>query len=94
MYHKSMARGNQGLLEYSLYDVVGEMEVEANTFGAALRINTDELLEYIMDYGYDVEQCARALGTNKAYVALKIDILIEQGYDFKTQEYDRKFWNR
>lgn len=90
-----MARGKQGLLEYRMYDMTNKMEREANIFGAALRIDEDELLDLIFNYGYSMSQCAKALGTSEAYVAIKIDILIAQGHDeLKAQEYDRKFWNR
>lgn len=94
-YHKQMARGKQGLLEYRMYDMTNQMEREANIFGAALRIDEDELLDLIFNYGYSMSQCAKALGTSEAYVTIKIDILIAQGHDeLKAQEYDRKFWNR
>jgi Zn-dependent peptidase ImmA (M78 family) len=95
VYHKSMARGKKGLLEYTLYDMTSQMEREANIFGAALRIDDKELLDLIFSYGYDMQQCAQTLGTKEAYVAIKIDILIAQGHDkLRAQEYDRKFWNR
>jgi len=34
------------------------------------------------------------LGTSEAYIAIKCDILIEQGYELYPQEYDGNFWNR
>ncbi len=71
-----------------------KVEREANLFGAALRIDDGELLDLIHTYGYTIQQCARKLGTNEAYVALKCDILIEQGHELYPQEYDRNFWNR
>ena len=94
LYHKAFAKGKQGLLEFSLYNVTSKVEREANLFGAALRIDDDELLDLIHTYGYTMQQCARELGTNEAYVALKCDILIEQGHELYPQEYDRNFWNR
>ena len=94
IYHKSLAKGKQGLLEFSLYNMTCKVEREANLFGAALRIDDGELLDLIHTYGYTIQQCARELGTNEAYVALKCDILIEQGYKLYPQDYDRDFWNR
>ena len=94
IYHKSLAKGKQGLLEFSLYNMTCKVEREANLFGAALRIDDGELLDLIHTYGYTIQQCARELGTNEAYVALKCDILIEQGHELYPQEYDRNFWNR
>lgn len=94
LYHKSFAKGKQGLLEFSLYDMKSQTEREANIFGVALRIDDKELLDLIHDYGYTMQQCAKALGTSEAYIAIKCDILIEQGYELYPQEYDRNFWNR
>ena len=94
LYHKSLAKGKQGLLEFSLYNMTSITEREANIFGAALRIDDRELIELIHTYGYTIQQCASELGTNEAYIALKCDILIEQGYELYPQEYDRDFWKR
>ena len=55
------------------------------TFSGGLNSYTD---------GYTIQQCARELGTNEAYVALKSDILIEQGYELYPQDYDRDFWKK
>lgn len=65
-----------------------------NIFGAAMRIDDKELLDLIYNYGYTKQQCAKALGTNEAYVAIKCDLLIEQGYELYPQEYDSDFWKR
>lgn len=94
MYHKALAKGKQGLLKFSLYDMTSQTEWEANIFGAAMRIDDKELLDLIYNYGYTKQQCAKALGTNEAYVAIKCDLLIEQGYELYPQEYDRDFWKR
>jgi len=71
-----------------------QTEREANIFGAALRIDDKELLDLIHDYGHTMQQCAKVLGTSEAYIAIKCDILIEQGYELYPQEYDGNFWNR
>ena len=45
-----------------LYDMTTKPEYEANIVAAEILLDTDEILEYIYDYGYTSEQIARAMG--------------------------------
>ena len=54
-------------------------------------LDTDEILEYIYDYGYTSEQIARAMGTDINLVALKIAHLAESGYDLRRIEHRSDF---
>ena len=55
-----------------LYDMTTKPEYEANIVAAEILLDTDEILEYIYDYGYTSEQIARAMGTDINLVALKL----------------------
>ena len=66
-------------------------EYEANIVAAELLLDTDEILEYIYDYGYTSEQIARAMGTDINLVALKIAHLAESGYDLRRFEHKSDF---
>ena len=57
--------------EFMLYDMTTKAEYEANIVAAEILLDTDEILEYIYDYGYTSEQIARAMGTDINLVALK-----------------------
>ncbi len=54
-----------------LYDMTTKPEYEANIVAAEILLDTDEILEYIYDYGYTSEQIARAMETDINLVALK-----------------------
>ena len=66
-------------------------EYEANIIAAEILLDTDEILEYIYDYGYTSEQIARAMGTDINLVALKISHLAESGYDLRRIEHRSDF---
>ena len=61
--------------------------MRANIVAAEILLDTDEILEYIYDYGYTSEQIARAMGTDINLVALKIAHLAESGYDLRRIEH-------
>ena len=50
-----------------------------------------ELLEYIFDYGFTMDQCAKAMNIPAPLIALKTEIMNERGSDLIVQEYDRNF---
>ena len=66
-------------------------EDEASIGAAEILLDTDEILEYIYDYGYTSEQIARAMGTDINLVALKIAHLAESGYDLRRIEHRSDF---
>ena len=78
--HRNLAKGS-AIQEFMLYDIVA----------AEILLDTDEILEYIYDYGYTSEQIARAMGTDINLVALKIAHLAESGYDLRRIEHRSDF---
>ena len=89
--HPELARQSKRILETSLYDMSTRTEKEANLFAAELLIDEKELLEYIFDYGFTMDQCAKAMNIPAPLIALKTEIMNERGSDLIVQEYDRNF---
>ena len=88
--HRNLAKGS-AIQEFMLYDMTTKPEYEANIVAAEILLDTDEILEYIYDYGYTSEQIARAMGTDINLVALKIAHLAESGYDLRRIEHKSDF---
>ncbi|MDD5914250.1 MAG: toxin [Oscillospiraceae bacterium] len=88
--HRHLAKGN-ALQEFMLYDMATKPEYEANIVAAEILLDTDELLEYVYEYGYTSEQIARAMHTDINLVALKIAHLAETGYDLRRIEHRSDF---
>ena len=80
-----------GLQEFVLYDMATKPEYEANIVAAEILLDSDEILEYIYDYGYTSEQIARAMHTDINLVALKIAHLAETGHKLRRMEYRSSF---
>lgn len=81
--HRHLAKGNS-LQEFMLYDMTGKPEYEANIVAAEILLDTDELLEYIYDYGYSSEQIAEAMQTDINLVALKVAHLTQTGHKLRS----------
>ena len=62
-----------------------------NIVAAEILLDSDEILEYIYDYGYTSEQIARAMHTDINLVALKIAHLAETGHQLRRMEYRSSF---
>ena len=77
--HRALAK-KHGLQEFMLYDMATKPEYEANIVAAEILLDSNEILEYIYDYGYTSEQIARAMHTDINLVALKIAHLAEIGH--------------
>ena len=88
--HRNLAKGNS-LQEFMLYDMATKPEYEANIVAAEILLDTDELLEYVYEYGYTSEQIARAMHTDINLVALKIAHLAETGHDLRRIEHRSDF---
>ena len=88
--HRNLAKGN-ALQEFMLYDMATKPEYEANIVAAEILLDTDEVLEYIYQYGYTSEQIAKAMHTDINLVALKVAHLIETGYDLHKQDHRSDF---
>lgn len=88
--HRKLAKTN-ALREFMLYDMTTRPEYEANIVAAEILLDTDEVLDYIYNYGYTSEQTARAMGTDINLVALKIAHLAESGCDLRKLDYRSDF---
>ena len=62
------------------------MKYEANVFASQLSLGDEEFLEYV-EFGYDVQQIAKAMHSDINLIALKIDTIISQGYRLRRQEH-------
>ncbi len=88
--HRHLAKGNS-LQEFMLYDMTRKPEYEANIVAAEILLDTDELLEYIYDYGYSSEQIAEAMQTDINLVALKVAHLAQTGHKLHSLDYRSDF---
>ncbi len=91
LLHRSEAIKAGGFKEFNIFDMrENRMEYEANIFASQATLEDETILEYIQ-YGYDIQQIARAMHSDINLVALKIDTLIAQGYDLRRQEHRNDF---
>ena len=88
--HRNLAK-DSAIREFMLYDMTTKPEYEANIVAAEILLDSDEILEYIYDYGYTSEQIARAMHTDINLVALKIAHLAETGHKLRRMEYRSSF---
>ena len=79
--HRRLA-ANSALQEFMLYDMTAKPEYEANIVAAEILLDTDEILDYVYNYGYTSEQIARAMDTDINLVALKVAHPAEHRSDF------------
>lgn len=87
--HSSYAT-SKSFQEFTLYDTSSQYEYEANIFAANLLLSNEEVLEYIKN-GYNSLQIAMATSTDINLVALKVDLLIRNGYSLNKQLHNSKF---
>lgn len=76
--HRERAKIGMGLQEFTLFDMRNEMEYEANAFSAHLRIDNEELFEFV-GRGYDVVQLSSIIGTNINLMLIKLNELNRMG---------------
>ncbi|MCC8047176.1 MAG: ImmA/IrrE family metallo-endopeptidase [Clostridiales bacterium] len=88
--HRQMAK-NQPIQEFVLYSMKSVPEYEANIVASEILIDSNEVLDYIFDYGYTAEQIARAMSIDINLVALKISHLVTLGYPLRTLEHRSDF---
>ena len=88
--HRELAM-NSGLAEYTLYDMQTRAEYEANIVAAEILLPDEEVLEYIYDYQYDVQQIAEALGSDINLIALKCMVLSQKGHDLRSVDHRSDF---
>lgn len=88
--HRQMAK-NHPIQEFVLYSMKSVPEYEANIVASEILIDSNEVLDYIFDYGYTAEQIARAMSTDINLVALKISHLVTLGYPLRTLDHRSDF---
>ena len=74
--HRGLAKTG-ALQEFMLYDMTTKPEYEANIVAAEILLDTDEVLDYVYNFGYTSEQIAKAMSTDINLVALKVAHLAE-----------------
>lgn len=72
--------------EYQIFDVHTTMEVEANEFAAAIRIDKEELLS-LLNSDYNLLQVASAMHVNVNLLIYRIEMLRKEGYSFNELPY-------
>lgn len=88
--HRSFAK-EATLQEFMLYDMNTRAEYEANIIAAEILLDTDELLDYIYNYGYTSEQIAKAMHTDINLVALKTAHLASIGHGLHAIDHKSDF---
>lgn len=88
--HKDMVENGAVFLESELFNTNNKMEFEANIFAAEISLPDDEFLE-LAQMGFNVDQIANAMNSNKNLVALKVEILNNKGYKLQKQSFNKKF---
>lgn len=88
--HRKLGTAN-GLREFSFYDMMARPEFEANIVAADILLDSDEVLDYIYNFGYTVGEIASAMYTKLDLVALKIASLNHKGYSIRKQDYRSNF---
>ena len=89
--HRKEAVAVGGFKEFNIFEMrENRMEYEANIFASQASLPDDTILEYI-ENGYDIQQIARAMSSDRNLIALKVDTLIAQGYQLRKQEHQNDF---
>ena len=73
-FHRDLAKGNEPLPEFVLFDMRTKHEYEANAFASHLIIDDDELID-LLKQDYDVVQLSAAMGTNINLMLIKLNEL-------------------
>ena len=79
------------LREFMLYDMTTKPEYEANIVAAEILLDTDEVLDYVYNFGYTSEQIAKAMSTDINLVALKVAHLAESNRGLRPIEHRADF---
>ena len=79
VFHRDLAKGNNTLPEFVLFDMRSKPEYEANAFAAHLIIDDDELINN-MQQGYDVVQLSAMMNTNINLMLIKLHELNRMGW--------------
>ena len=88
--HRNLARTG-ALQEFMLYDMTTKPEYEANIVAAEILLDTDEVLDYVYNFGYTSEQIAKVMETDINLVALKVAHLAESSRGLRPVEHMSDF---
>ena len=88
--HRDLAKVG-ALQEFMLYDMTTKPEYEANIVAAEILLDTDEVLDYVYNFGYTSEQIAKAMSTDINLVALKVAHLAESNRGLRPIEHRADF---
>ena len=88
--HRSLATTG-AIQEFMLYDMTTKPEYEANIVAAEILLDTDEVLDYVYNFGYTSEQIAKAMETDINLVALKVAHLAESNRGLRPIEHRADF---
>lgn len=77
--HRSLAKAQNALPEFVLFDMRTKHEYEANAFASHLIIDDDELV-YNLEQGYDVVQLSAIMGTNINLMLIKLNEMNRMGW--------------
>lgn len=88
--HRSLATTG-AIQEFMLYDMTTKPEYEANIVAAEILLDTDEVLDYVYNFGYTSEQIAKAMETDINLVALKVAHLAESNRSLRPIEHRADF---
>ena len=92
--HRDVLTSREFLLEYELFDIRSDTELEANVFAARLLIDEEELLE-LLGTGADMVSIASALNINVNLLMIRLIEMQKRGYTFAIPfTPDRKFLRR
>ena len=85
------SRQGRRAAEFMLYDMSTRPEYEANIVAAEILLDTDEVLDYVYNFGYTSEQIAKAMSTDINLVALKVAHLAESNRGLRPIEHRADF---
>ncbi len=74
------------LRDYSLFDISGKIEREANLFASDLLISDTEMMLYFKWSNYTYDQISRMMYVPEALVRFKAYSVSKRGYDVRTPE--------
>ena len=77
--HRDLAKRNDVLPEFVLFDMRTRYEYEANAFAAHICIDDDELIE-LMKQGYDAVQLSAMMHTNINLMLIKLNEMNRMGW--------------
>ena len=80
IFHRDLAKNNNSLPEFVLFDMRTKHEYEANAFSAHVIIDDDELI-YNLKEGYDIVQVSSIMGTNINLMLIKLNEMNRMGWN-------------